>query len=273
MATEMRGAGSKGSGTTGDDLPVQAALDVEPLVTLQAPLEHVPISERLTLRVLNHPNFEEATLRQVVQPRIDIDPATRDICLVSQGLSLTEEKREIGETAILIEVAARYRRGEGAIKQLYRYLVFTENGTLYCQRLPMGSWAPSDPDVCLEWLGRGGHQQGDFVLLPRKRIPAEAVEIARPAKASFWKRAVDGMKTLIGETMLEEALNSSDWHRLIGRHDPVGCRVYQQGERLYLTAPGDTVVEHPEHATMTIPAGDYEIVEDRASSYWRKAID
>jgi hypothetical protein len=258
MATEMNRTGS---------------LEVEPLITLHAPLQEALITERVTLRVQNQPHFEEATLRKVVQPRVEVDQASRVVTLISQGLSLSEEKRTEGATAILIEVAARYRRGEGAIKQLYRYLVFMENGTVYCQRLPMGSWAPSDPDVCLEWLGRGGFQQGDFVLLPRKRIPSEAVEIARPEKASFWKRAVDGMKSLIGETMLEDELNTSEWHRLIGRHNPVDCRVYQHANRLYLAAPHATVVEHPEHATLTIPAGDYEIVEDRASSYWRKAID
>ena len=249
------------------------ALDVEPLITLHTPLKEAPITERVTLRVVNHPHFEEATLRKVIQPRVEVDQAERVVSLVSQGLSLTEEKRTEGTTAILIEVAARYRRGEGAIKQLYRYLVFTENGTVYCQRLPMGSWAPSDPDVCLEWLGRGGFQQGDFVLLPRKRIPSEAVEIPRPEKASFWKRAVDGMRSLIGESMLEDELQTSEWQRLIGRHNPVDCRVYQHANRLYLVAPHDTVVEHPEHATLKIPAGAYEIVEDRASSYWRKAID
>jgi hypothetical protein len=137
----------------------------------------------------------------------------------------------------------------------------------------MGSWAPSDPDVCLEWLGRGGFQQGDFVLLPRKRIPPEAREIVRPQKAPLWKRALEGMKSLIGETMLEDDLPASEWHRLIGRHDPVDCKVYLHADRLYLDAPQATVVEHPEHATLNIHAGRYEIVEDRASSYWRKAID
>lgn len=259
MATELNRAGS---------------LDVEPLITLQAPAEvEAPITERVTLKVVNQPNFEEATLRKVIQPRVDLDQEAQEVCLVSQGLSLTEERRSEGRTAILIEVAARYRRGEGAIKQLYRYLVFTENGTVYCQRLPMGSWAPSDPDVCLEWLGRGGLQQGDFVLLPRKRIPSQAVEIPRPAKPTFWRRAVDGVMSLIGEPELEDALQTSEWQRLIGRHDPVDCRVYQHASRLYLVAPHDTVVEHPEHATLKIPAGSYEIVEDRASSYWRKAID
>lgn len=249
------------------------SLDVDPLITLHAPITEAPITERVTITVVNHPHFEEATLRKVVQPRIEIDQEQRHVSLVSQGLSLTEEKRTEGQTAILIEVAARYRRGEGAIKQVYRYLVFTENGTIYCQRLPMGSWAPSDPDVCLEWLGRGGLQQGDFVLLPRKRIPADAVEVPRPEKPSFWKRAVEGVKSLIGESLLEEELQTSEWHRLIGRHNPVDCRVYKHGQRLYLVAPHATVVEHPEHATLKIPAGSYEIVEDRATSYWRKAID
>lgn len=249
------------------------ALDVEPLVTLHTPPTDAPITERVSLQVLNHPHFEEATLRKVIQPRIEIDQASRVVSLVSQGLSLTEEKRTAGTTAILIEVAARYRRGEGAIKQLYRYLVFTENGTIYCQRLPMGAWAPSDPDVCLDWLGRGGLQQGDFVLLPRKRIPSEAVEIPRPEKTPLWKRALDGMKSLIGDPLLEDELASSDWHRLIGRHNPVDCQVFQHANRLYLLAPHATIVEHPEHATLKIPAGQYEIVEDRASSYWRKAID
>jgi hypothetical protein len=262
MATELNRTGS---------------LDVDPLVTLHAPPisppQEAPISERVGLKVVNQPHFEEATLRNVIQPCIEIDDAAREVSLISQGLSLSEEKRTLGTTAILIEVAARYRRGEGAIKQLYRYLVFTENGKIYCQRLPMGSWAPSDPDVCLEWLGRGGFQQGDFVLLPRKRIPPEAREIVRPQKAPLWKRALEGMKSLIGETMLEDDLPASEWHRLIGRHDPVDCKVYLHADRLYLDAPQATVVEHPEHATLNIHAGRYEIVEDRASSYWRKAID
>lgn len=258
MATELNRTGS---------------LDVEPLVALQAPAQEAPITQRVTLRVVNHPNFQEATLRKVIHPREEVDQESRLVSLISQGLSLTEEKRTIGETAILIEVAARYRRGEGAIKQLYRYLVFTENGTVYCQRLPMGSWAPSDPDVCLEWLGRSGYQQGDFVLLPRKKVPSEAVEIQRPGKGPLWKRALDGVKSLLVDPLAEEALATSEWHQLIGRHDPVDCKVYQHANRLYLVAPHDTVVEHPEHATLKVPAGTYEIVEDRATSYWRKAID
>ncbi|MNU10401.1 hypothetical protein D3C72_2575250 [compost metagenome] len=51
------------------------------------------------------------------------------------------------------------------------------------------------------------------------------------------------------------------------------CTVYRKESRLYLVAPHDTEVEHPEHATLVVPAGTYEVVEDRASSYWRKAID
>jgi hypothetical protein len=231
-----------------------------------------PVSERVTVQVLNVPNFQEATLRRVITPRVEIDQATGHVTLASQGLSLSEERRVAGQEALLIEVAARYRRGEGAIKQLYRYLVFQENGTTYCQRLPMGSWAPSDPDHCLEWLGRGGLQQGDFVLLPRKRLPADAVEVERPKKAPLWQRAVEGFRQFVADVWTDED-GGSEWERLIGRHDPVGCEVFRRENRLYLVAPTDTRVQHPEHATLSVPAGVYEIVEDRASSYWRKAID
>lgn len=239
-----------------------------------AALETKPrIDERVAIRVLNVPNFQEATLRKLITPKIEVEQAEHVVSIISQGLSLTEERRAVGEDAILIEVAARYRRGEGAIKQLYRYLVFQENGTTYCQRLPMGSWAPSEPDTCFEWLGRGGFQQGDFVLLPRKRLPQGVVEIERPKAIGFWKRAVDGLKNLLSDSMFDEEVMSSEWGKLIGRHNPVDCTVYRKDNRLYLVAPHATVVEHPEHATLSVPAGTYEIVEDRASSYWRKAID
>lgn len=239
----------------------------EPLV-----VQPVPISQRVSLCVLNVPNFQEATFRKVITPKIEIDQDEAAVSIVSQGLSLSEEKRTEGQEAIMIEVAARYRRGEGAIKQLYRYLVFQENGTTYCQRLPMGAWAPSDPDTCFEWLGRGGLQQGDFVLLPRRRVPNGATAVERPRGESLWKRAVSGFKSLVADPHHEEE-PADDWERLIGRHNPVDCTVYRKDARLYLVAPHDTVVEHPEHATLSVPAGTYEIVEDRASSYWRKAID
>ncbi|MBO9540442.1 hypothetical protein J7643_07600 [bacterium] len=237
-------------------------------------LEVAPrISDLVSIRVLNVPNFQEATLRKLITPKIEVDQQERLVSIVSQGLSLTEEKRSEGEQAILIEVAARYRRGEGAIKQLYRYLIFQENGTTYCQRLPMGSWAPSEPDTCFEWLGRGGLQQGDFVLLPRKRLPANVEEVERPKAVGLLRRAVDGFKSFFTDPVHEEEVMSSDWGRLIGRHNPVDCTVYRKDNRLYLVAPHDTMVEHPEHATLSVPAGTYEVVEDRASSYWRKAID
>lgn len=244
---------------------------IMPIVTPRA-LEFPPIADRLSLHVINVPNFQEATLRKVIHPRIEIDQDEHIVSILSQGLSLSEEKRTVGREAIVIEVAARYRRGEGAIKQLYRYLVFQENGTSYCQRLPMGAWSPSDPDTCLEWLGRGGLQQGDFVLLPRKRLPVGVFEIERPKALSFWERTVEGFRSLLHE-VLDEDFNASEWSRLIGRHNPVGCSAYRKDNRMYLVAPLDTVVEHPEHAPLNIPAGTYEIVEDRASSYWRKAID
>lgn len=224
-----------------------------------------------TIQVKNVPNFQEATLRTVITPRIEIDQETKTVSIVSQGLTLTEEKRLEGLQAMLVEVAARYRHGEGSIKQQYRYLVFEENQHLYCQRLPMGSWAPGDPDVCFEWLGRGGLQQGDFVLLPRKKIPNDAMRIERPSgeNGGLWQK----VRSFIGEAFLDEEAATSEWERLIGRHDPVECEVYRKDNRLYLKAERDTEVRHPEHATLSIPAGVYEIVEDRASSYWRKAID
>lgn len=239
-----------------------------------AAVEAAPrITDRVTLRVLNVPNFQEATLRKLITPKIEIAQDEAIVSIVSQGLSLTEERRAEGQESILIEVAARYRRGEGAIKQLYRFLVFQENGTTYCQRLPMGSWAPSEPDACFEWLGRGGHQQGDFVLLPRKRLPSGTTEIERPKALTGWKRAVEGLKNLFSDALFNDEVMNSEWGRLIGRHNPVDCTVHQKDNRLYLVAPQDTVVQHPEHATLSVPAGTYEIVEDRASSYWRKAID
>ncbi len=255
------------------------AIELKPQVVAHvaepiAKVEATPrITDRVAIRVLNTPNFQEATLRKLITPKIEVDQAEGLVSIVSQGLSLTEEKRTEGDEAILIEVAARYRRGEGAIKQLYRFLVFQENGTTYCQRLPMGSWAPTDPDTCFEWLGRGGHQQGDFVLLPRKRLPSGVIEIERPKALSAWKRAVENLKNLFSDSLFNDEVMSTEWGRLIGRHNPVDCTVYRKDNRLYLVAPHDTEVQHPEHATLSIPKGTYEIVEDRASSYWRKAID
>lgn len=256
---------------------VQSAQQPPVVPAVPAPLKTIEttpsIKELVSIRVLNVPNFQEATLRKLITPKIEVDQTDASVSIVSQGLSLTEEKRAEGEQAILIEVAARYRHGEGAIKQLYRYLVFQENGTTYCQRLPMGSWAPSEPDTCFEWLGRGGLQQGDFVLLPRKRLPSNVEEVERPKAVGLWQRAVDGFKSFFTDPAHEEEVMGSDWGRLIGRHNPVDCTVYRKESRLYLLAPNDTVVEHPEHATLAVPAGTYEVVEDRASSYWRKAID
>lgn len=241
-------------------------LDPRPAIVV-----HPPIHQMVTIQVLNAPNFQEATLRKLITPRVEVEQNARRVSITSQGLSLTEERRTNGQEAILLEVAARYRHGEGAIKQLYRYLIFMENGTTYCQRLPMGSWAPTDPDICLEWLGRGGLQQGDFVLLPRTRLPNGCLELKRPQRNAF-QRAMEGVKAFIGETLLDDDGNS-DWERLIGRHNPVDCRIYKRENRLYLEAPHDTRSIHPEHAPLSIPKGVYEIVEDRASSYWRKAID
>jgi hypothetical protein len=64
-----------------------------------------------------------------------------------------------------------------------------------------------------------------------------------------------------------------EWTRLIGRHDPKDARLFRKDGRLFLMATEDTVVEHPEHAPLSLPKGVYEVVEDRATSYWRKAID
>jgi hypothetical protein len=231
------------------------------------------IADRISFEVVNEQVEREARFRHVITPRIAIDQTARHIQLISQGLSLTEERRSCGQEAIMLEVAARYRRGEGAIRQHYRYLLFTENSKAYCQRLPMGAWAPADPDLCLEWLGRGGLQQGDFVLLPRKRLPATAVEIPRPARGNLLQRLSDGFQHFVGEVILDEQVATSDWEHVIGRHDPQGCRLFRNQARHYLLAPTDTVSRHPEHEVLEIPEGLYEVVEDRASSYWRQAID
>jgi hypothetical protein len=254
------------------------ALDINRPKTLNvSDLEvHFPIesfASRAQIEVINLPNYQEATLRKLITPKTVVDQEGSVVQIISQGLSLSEEKRTEGQEAILIEVAARYRRGEGAIKQIYRYLVFSENNHLYCQRLPMGSWAPGDPDVCFAWLGRGGFQQGDFVLLPRKRVPLDSIEIPKPPRASFLQRTVHAVSTLIGEILLDEPAEQSEWERTIGRHDPVDCKVYRKEAKIFLEAPNDTVSNHPEHAQLYIPKGIYEVVEDRASTYWRKAID
>lgn len=234
---------------------------------------------RFTIQVVNAINLQEATLRKVVTPEVTVDQETKTVVITSKGLSLTEEKRVLGERAALIEVAARYRRGEGAIRQQYRYLVF-ENaaerdglGNVYAIRLPMGSWTPNDPDICLEWLGRGGFQQGDFVLLPRKVVPVDAEEIERPKNRSFWEMAADNFRRLLQETVGECQPEMDEWTRLIGRHDPKDARLFRKDGRLFLLVEADTQVEHPEHATLSLPKGVYEVVEDRATSYWRKAID
>jgi hypothetical protein len=234
---------------------------------------------QFTIQVVNAINLQEATLRKVVVPKLEVDQETKTVRIVSQGLSLTEERRAVGDRAAMIEVAARYRRGEGAIRQQYRYLVFENaderdgEGTLYAIRLPMGSWTPNDPDICLEWLGRGGHQQGDFVLLPRKVVPVDAEEVERPKNRSFWELAADNFRRLIHETIGECQPEMDEWTRLIGRHDPKDARLFRKDGRLFLLVEADTVVEHPEHATLSLPKGVYEVVEDRATSYWRKAID
>jgi hypothetical protein len=242
-------------------------------VTIRPPEPRPPLAERVRITVQNRPNFQEATLRRVITPKIEIDQDLGEILIASQGLSRTEERRLVGEEAILVEVAARYRRGEGSIKQVYRYLVFTENGTTYCQRLPMGSWPPVEPDECLEWLGRGGLQQGDFVLLPRRRLPDAAVEVPRPKRGSLIDKAVSALQAFIGEALLDDPTPGTEWERAIGRHDPAECQLYRKDARYYLVAPQDTVSNHPEHAPLRIPEGVYEVVEDRATAFWRKAID
>lgn len=221
------------------------------------------------IRIVNDLHEEEATLQKLVTPKIEMDHELSEVRLISQGLTLKEERRIEGQDAIIIELAARYRLGEGAIKQQYRYLVFKENGHVYCQRLPMGSWAPSDPDACLIWLGRGGLQQGDFVLLPRKRIPKDAEELLPPADPGFWKK----LRQAVTEAFSDNDPEVSEWERIIGRHHPLNCQVYRKENRVYLLAEAATIIEHPEHAPLEIPAGVYEVVEDRASAYWRKAID
>ena len=242
-----------------------------------------PARPRLTdfrLEVVNKVDLQEATIRKVVTPRVELDQEARVVRLVSQGLSLTEERRLVGDRAVMIEVAARYRRGEGAIKQAYRYLVFLNpeerdgEGNLYAVRLPMGAWSPSDPDVAHEWLGRGGHQQGDFVLLPRKALPEGATMVERPQARSFWQTAAESFRRILQETMCtEDEPVMDEWTRLIGRHNPKEGTLYKLDQRVFLVVEQDTVVEHPEHAPMALPGGIYEVVEDRATSYWRKAID
>lgn len=233
----------------------------------------------IRIQVVDATDTQEATMRQVVTPRVEIDHDDRHVTLISQGLSLREERRTVGERAVMIEVAARYRRGEGAIKQSYRYLVFANAeeregaGAIYAVRLPMGAWTPGDPDVCLAWLGRGGLQQGDFVLLPRKAVPAGAAEISPPPARSFWQSAAANMKRIWQDAVGEAEAEVDEWTRLIGRHDPRGMRLFKKEERLYLLAGSDTVVLHPEHAPLAVPAGAYEVAEDRATRYWRKAID
>lgn len=252
---------------------------MRPLTPPVGRVQATPELVNFNVQVVNAINLQEATLRKVVTPQVDVDQATKAVRITSQGLSLTEEKRVFGERAMTIEVAARYRRGEGAIRQSYRYLVFENaeeregEGNLYAIRLPMGSWTPSDPDICLEWLGRGGHQQGDFVLLPRKGLPPEAEEIQKPQSRSFWAMAAENFRKLLTETVGECQAEMDEWTRLIGRHDPKDARLYRKETRLFLVADADTVVQHPEHAPLALPQGVYEVVEDRATSYWRKAID
>lgn len=254
-------------------------------MTLEAMRPITPVAERpvetaadLTIRVVNGVNLQEATMRQVITPKVEVDHDARHVRLISQGLGLTEEKRTVGDRAVLIEVAARYRRGEGAIKQCYRYLVFLNpderdgRGNLYAVRLPMGAWAPADPDICYEWLGRGGFQQGDFVLLPRKAIPSGSEEVPRPKARSRWEMAAESFRRILNETMGEDT-PLDEWTRLIGRHDPKEARLFKKEARVFLVVERDTQVLHPEHAPMSLPAGNYEVVEDRSTSYWRKAID
>jgi hypothetical protein len=247
---------------------------------LQHPAVHnAPPGLRFSIQVVNALHLQEATLRKVVTPEVVVDQLTKKVTLTSRGLSLTEEKRVMGDRAAIIEVAARYRRGEGAIKQSYRYLVFENHeerdgeGAVYAVRLPMGSWTPTDPDICLEWLGRGGFQQGDFVLLPRKVVPVDAVEVEKPAHRSFWAMAAENFRRILTETVGECQAEMDEWTRLIGRHDPKDARLFNKDGRMFLVAEKATVVEHPEHAPLSLPAGVYEVVEDRATSYWRKAID
>ncbi|GEM_PF-1608476 len=257
--------------------PLPFVEDVHPIQINESPPRSslLPISERISIRISNVINLQEATLRKTITPKIEIDQEAMNIRLVSQGLLLTEERRVVGVEAILIEVAARYRRGAGSIKQIYRYLVFSENGKAYCQRLPMGSWPPIGADECLEWLGRGGLQQGDFVLLPRKRLPEDVVEIPRPKQVNILEKTASAIQTFFREAFLDDSIEQPEWERTIGRHNPVDCRLlsHSASGRYYLVAPHDTVSNHPEHAQLKVPEGMYEIVEDRASAFWRNAID
>lgn len=222
---------------------------------------------------------EEATLRHVLTPQVRLNHDGRLVTFVSRGLSLVEEERRVGAEAMLLTLAARYKRGAGAVSQRYRYLVFANaaeregRGALYAVRLPMGTWAPEEPDTALAWLGRGGLQQGDFVLLKRARLPLRAVEVPRPARQPFWQRAKGGLRRFMAELTDAGAPDPDAWEARIGRHRPRAGRLYAFEERTYFLAEAPTTIDHPEHAALAVPAGLYEVVEDRATAYWRQAID
>jgi hypothetical protein len=52
----------------------------------------VPIRDRVSLKVVNIPNFQEAALRRVITPKVEIDQDRKEIKLISQGLCLTEAR-------------------------------------------------------------------------------------------------------------------------------------------------------------------------------------
>lgn len=236
-------------------------------------------AESLTVSIRDATHQEEATIRRVVTPELSYDHDARTVTIAGRGLSLREEARVVGEEALLITLAARYKRGKGAIQQRYRYLVFGNaeeregKGALYAVRLPMGAWAPEDPDTALAWLGRGGLQQGDFVLLSRKRLPTRAAEVPRPAQQPFWQRAKASLQRFVSETLGEGTSQPDAWEARIGRHRPRAGRLFAFEDRTYFLAERPTVIDHPEHAALQVPEGLYEVVEDRATAYWREAID
>ena len=103
------------------------------------------------------------------------------------------------------------------------------------------------------------YRQGDVLLERIARIPATAA----PQKPSPHIILAHGEAT--GHHHALETIDPADWWRA-GETPTANQQPFTFTGELFVSLPAGGVVTHPEHAAITLPAGDYRITRQREYS-------
>lgn len=101
-------------------------------------------------------------------------------------------------------------------------------------------------------------RHGDVYLLPVATIPTSAED-----------------KTPHGAVILAYGEATGHHHALTVAR-PGTVRYLWDGERRYIQVAEPTTLDHPEHGPLTVPAGTYEVVQQREYSLadeWHQVVD